>query len=360
MTLKKAILVCLVAATLLVGEAAAQPANDTTVTRPRLGFVLVAWDDRFNADPRAWERSVEQVLKAGIRDITVVTYRFVDPKTGKISARSAYGLESPPSDSVVLAAMKKGDRLRMRVSLNPLLEIDNPEDIGSEWRGNLDFAGARLEEFFANYRAYIREMAQLVKSANGHRLYVGSELKSLVTNRDARQRWSDVIQDARLLLPSRVKLSYASNYGNAGQVPFWRELDEIGIDAYFELTTRAQAAGPGKPSVDVIKESWKGPLAKMRKLSDRYERPVVFSEWGVVPFDQTTVRPWDWEPTTKKDSREQLNAYQATLDVVGREREWLKGIFFWHWAMPGNQGSHYRLGADSQIVKLVKQYARRP
>jgi hypothetical protein len=357
---KSLMYVALAGSFLFVGRAAAQPANDKIVEPPRLGFVLVAWDDQFNVNPRAWENSVEEVFEAGIRDITVVTYRFVDRTTGKISARSAYGLELPPSDAVVLAALEKGEQLGMRVSLNPLLEIDNRQDIGSQWRGDLDFAGPRLADFFVNYRAYLRDMAQLVKSADADRLYIGSELQSLVTNRKARPFWKEVIQAARLSLPTRVKLSYAANYDSAGEVPFWDELDEIGVDAYFELTTRAEAAGPGKPSLGVIKERWKAPLEEMRKLSNRHERPVVFSEWGVVPFDQTTVRPWDWEPTSKEDFQEQLDAYQATLEVVKPERDWLKGVVFWHWAMPGNEGSHYRIGPDSKIVQSIKQCISRP
>ncbi len=187
-------------------------------------------------------------------------------------------------------------------------------------------------------------------------MYIGSELQALASHREAAPPWSQVIQDARHILPSPGKLSYAANYDSAGRIPFWGELDEIGIDAYYELTTRAEAAGPGRPSMDEIKRCWKAPLSKMRKLSDRYEKPVIFSEWGVVPFDLTTVRPWDWEPTHKRDPQEQLNAHQATLEVIATEGEWLKEVVFWHWAMPGNEGSHYRIRADSKILSLIEQY----
>lgn len=60
----------------------------------------------------------------------------------------------------------------MRVSVNPLVEIDDPGGIGSEWRGDLSFAGARLDRLFADYRAYLRNMAELVNSAGAHRLYI--------------------------------------------------------------------------------------------------------------------------------------------------------------------------------------------
>ncbi len=165
-------LVALAGSLLLIGSQTVYPADGNTSPKPRLGFVLVAWDEESHADPRAWENSIRRVYRVGIRDVTVVTYRFVDPATGSLSASSAHGLESPPSDAVVLAALSEGQRLGMRVSVNPLVEIDDPEGIGSEWRGDLSFAGARLDRFFTDYRAYLRNMAELVNSAGAHRLYI--------------------------------------------------------------------------------------------------------------------------------------------------------------------------------------------
>jgi len=155
-------------------------------------------------------------------------------------------------------------------------------------------------------------------------------------------------------------MSYAANFDNAGKVPFWRELDEIGIDAYYSLAARSAAKGRANPQVSAIREAWRPPFEKLRKLSKTHEKPVVFTEWGVVPFDLTTVHPWDWEPTRAKDPQEQFNAYQATLEASRSEGEWLAEITFWHWAMPGNEGSHYRIAAHSKIAQLIKRCAGRP
>jgi hypothetical protein len=360
-TMLKVVLPIVLAGSLpLIGRVTADAADSKIKQKPRPGFVLVAWDEESHANPRAWESSIRRIFRVGVRDVTVVTYRFVDAGTGNISASSAHGLESPPSDAVVLAALREGKRLGMRVSVNPLVEIDDPKGIGSEWRGDLSFAGAQLDGFFANYREYVHGMAELVKSGGGHRLYIGSELKSLAGDRDARPLWSELIQDVRQVLPPPVKLSYASNFDNAAKIPFWSELDEIAIDAYYSLATSSEAAGRGNPTIDVIREGWRGTLEKIRKLSDKHKKRVVFSEWGVVPFDETTVRPWDWTPSPKKDFQEQFNAYQATLDAVEPEGQWLTEITFWHWAMSGNEGSHYRIGAESRIVQRIAEYAGHP
>jgi len=353
------VFVSLIFNVVFLDDANAEPPLPNLKQRPSVGFVLVAWDEASQANSRDWLRSLQQLHDADVRDVTLVTYRFVHRESGKISFTSAFGLDSPPRDEVLRAAFDAGKRLGMRVSLNPLVEIDNAEDLGGQWRGELDFAAEKLTDFFVNYGEYIRSMAELVKTGDGYRLYVGSELQSLVANRAARPHWRELIRNIRQELAPPVKLSYASNFDTADNVPFWSELDEIAVDAYYSLATPAKAKGPAKPTVETIKEGWRGPLRKLRKLSQKHKRPIMFAEWGVVPFDQTTANPWDWMPTRRKDPQEQLNAYQATLEVVESEGEWLTGITCWHWAMPSNEGSHYRIAPQSKISQLITGYTRR-
>ncbi|MDP6447663.1 MAG: hypothetical protein QF805_27950, partial [Pirellulaceae bacterium] len=213
--------IALVAAiTTVHGVANAEPNRGAAEKRPAIGFVIVAWDEATKSNPRAWERSLEQLSAAGVRDVTLVTYRFIDRKTIKISSASAFGLDSPPSNSVLRATLRKAKRLGMRVSLNPLLEIDNEDDLGGVWRGELSYSAAELKTFFANYGEYILSMARLVAAEDGYRLYVGSELKSLSANRNALPHWKNLIRQTRLVASPQVKLSYAANYDNANRIPF--------------------------------------------------------------------------------------------------------------------------------------------
>lgn len=291
----------------------------------------------------------------GIRSITIITYRFVDKKTGNISTTSRYDLAAPPKDREIITAIEEGKRLGMQVSLNPFIEIDNPNGIGHEWRGTLDFSGEDLKTFFDNYQDYIINMAKVADATEADRLYVGSELKVLLCNSKARTLWFQVIDEARRSFRKGI-LTYAANHDEYKNLPLWHQLDEIGIDAYFSLASRPQAAGIGNPTIGVIAANWKNILKRLKNFSEQQKKPVILSEWGVVPFDLTTYQPWNWKPSTTEDSLEQLNAYRATLAAVASQGNWLRGIQFWHWGMEGNLDSNYSIIPDSNLHQLIIQY----
>lgn len=323
---------------------------------PKIGFNLVSWDLTGTVDTNTWKKTVQEMYRADIRSLTIVTYRFVDKKTGSISPTSTYGLAPPPGNDEIMTALKEAKNLGMHVSLNPFIEIDNPNGIGYEWRGNLNYSDDKLQIFFKNYKDYIAEMAKLAETAGIDRLYVGSELKALSGNPKTQQLWSQVIFEARQIL-SMGTLSYAANHDEYKDVPFWNQLDEIGIDAYFSLASQSQAKGVGNPSVSVIETNWKGLFNSLKKFSNHYEKPVVISEWGVVPFDLTTYQPWNWNPSLTSDPEEQINAYKATIDAVISQGDWLREIQFWHWGgMTGSLESRYSITSDSRVGEFISHY----
>jgi hypothetical protein len=323
---------------------------------PNISFNLVSWDTTGKVNSLMWENAVQGLYDVGIQNFTIITYRFVDKETANISKTSHHNLAPPPENSAIAAAIQKGKKLGMQISLNPFVEIDNSKGIGNQWRGNLDFSGAKLKTFFKNYKNYIKEIAQLAQAGGVDRLYIGSELKALTLNTAAHTLWSDLINETRNVFKNRGTLTYAANHDNYRNVPFWGELDEVGIDAYFSLATKSQSTGLGKPSVDTIKHSWERLLEPIRNFSREQKKSVIFSEWGTVPFDLTTHQPWNWKPSETIDSKEQLNAYKATLEALDSQGDWLKGIEFWHWAMPGSEGSNYRITLNSVVGQLISRF----
>ncbi len=339
-----------------VGMSEEHPTHYKLGQHPKISFNLVSWDSTGKVDSLTWENIVQEIYDAGIRNFTIITYRFVDKETANISKTSLHNLAPPPENSEIASAIKKGKELGMGVSLNPFLEIDNSKGIGSEWRGNLYFSEAKLKTFFKNYKNYIKEMAQLAQAGDIDRLYVGSELKALTLNPEARDLWNDLINETRNVFKNKGILTYAANHDNYKNVPFWSELDEIGIDVYFSLATKPQAVGLGKPSVDTIKDNWKKLFEPIRNFSKAQKKPVIFSEWGSVPFDLTSHQPWNWKPSEIVDTKEQINAYKATIEALDGQGYWLQGIEFWHWAMPGSEGSNYRITLNSEVWQLISRF----
>jgi hypothetical protein len=333
--------------------------EDTKKSTPPIGFNLVSWNKMRYGDTGSWTKALQEIHALGIRHVTIVTYRFVNDRKGLISPNSEYGLAASPLHSTVETAIRLGKELGMVISLNPFIEIDNPRSIGSVWRGSLNFQQSKLRTFFMAYQAYIEEMAELAQSARADRLYVGSELTKLSRNPAALPFWTALIQRARKSFGGHGRqLAYAAHHDEFKSVPFWDELDEIGIDAYFSLSQRAEATGPGNPAVAKIVAGWQPWLRQLRGFSEQTHRPIIISEWGVVPFDLTTYQPWNWHPSEVADPTEQLNAYRATLEALQFQGHWLAEINYWHWQMDGNEGSHYGIAANSQVGSLIERFLK--
>jgi hypothetical protein len=59
--------------------------------------------------------------------------------------------------------------------------------------------------------------------------------------------WSQLIKKIKKIY---FKLTYAANWDDFDKVPFWNELDYIGIDAYFPLSNATT------PSVLELNDAW--------------------------------------------------------------------------------------------------------
>jgi hypothetical protein len=68
------------------------------------------------------------------------------------------------------------------------------------------------------------------------------------------------------------KLTYAANWDDFDKVPFWNELDYIGIDAYFPLSNATT------PSVLELNDAWQQHIKKIEKLQ-RDEQNTLYRVW---------------------------------------------------------------------------------
>ena len=200
-------------------------------------------------------------------------------------------------------------------------------------------------------------MALLASRHGCSRFYVGSELSQLTRNRSAIRHWSDLIRATRAYFsPGNCQLTYAAQHEEYLHVPFWGELDEIGINAYFPLVTSTEATGYGNPDQSVIQRRWKTVLARLAKFSRDHSKPISLSEWGAVPFDLTTALPWDDQPSLQSDPLEQLNAYNAVLSAIRETEQWLTAVDFWHWRLPTSRGSTYAIDLSSRTTEVIRRY----
>lgn len=331
-------------------------------TSPRarmVGLNLVAWDKATNTNPKPWLRAINDIYALGVRRVTIVPYVLVDRDRGHLIEKSSFGLAAGPGNGIVRAAILSARGLGMSVGLKPMIEIDNSSGEGGIWRATLHFNRDMLGPFFDSYEAFILDMAALARTSGATRFYIGSELAGLTGDTAADPYWRRLIAACRgVLSRSDCLLTYAANYSEYLNFRFWAALDEIGIDAYFPLAMKDEAQGLGAPLAEQIARSWPPILSQLRALSKQTGRRIMLAEWGVVPFDQTTVEPSEEEPSSTQDLAEALNAYSATLAAVMGETDWLAGIDLWHWSVSPVEDSNYRIVKNGPIANMVRDFVR--
>ena len=109
---------------------------------------------------------------------------------------------------------------------------------------------------------YIMHYARLAESAKVEAFCIGLELKHAVKERAA--FWDGLIAQVRKVYSG--KITYAANWDNFHNIPFWIKLDFIGINAYFPLSQENQ------PTSSELYDAWEEQKIALRRLSEMYKR----------------------------------------------------------------------------------------
>ncbi len=217
------------------------------------------------------------------------------------------------------------------------------------WRGEIDFEGEALERFFETYATFVEELARATRGADA--FVVGTELDRLVRHEAA---WRDIIR--RVKQAGAVRTTYAANWSDYEQVPFWDALDAVGVQAYFPLR---QVAEPAPTKVELV-AGWEPVLSGLRTLHLRTGKPVVFTELGYCLSLRAATEPWKAEiargAARARGRALQLACYEAALEVLDRERAWLHGAFLWKWFVgePGHDEDDFLVDCPEVRGVLVR------
>ena len=195
-----------------------------------------------------------------------------------------------------------------------------------EWRGAIDFGNdeAAWKRFFADYERFIVDQASFAEHAGAELFAVGVELEG-TTRFEA--EWRRIIANVREVFSGR--LTYGANWDSLEAVPFWSELDLIGVHAYFPLSQSSD------PSRDEILAGWEQPLRTLESLSKRHAKPVVFAEIGYNRSNAAARTPWT-SPMTDDQGTRALRRRLMDVALERIEREpFIRGMFWWKW-IPGD------------------------
>jgi hypothetical protein len=204
------------------------------------------------------------------------------------------------------------------------------------WPGDIEM---KTEEdwsrWWRSYRRYVLHHALLARWAEADSFCVGVELSKTVRRE---KDWRDLIDSVRTFFPGPV--TYAANwYGDLEHVAFWDQLDFIGVDAYFPLSSSPQA---GRAELE---KGAREIVDRFAVASRRWGKPVVLTEVGYAARRGAWVSPH--EEGGEYSEEDQALAYEVLFDALGR-RPWLAGTYVWKAFSSGGTDSGQR--ADFRFV----------
>lgn len=171
-----------------------------------------------------------------------------------------------------------------------------------------------------NYRRFILYFARLADSLHIEMLCMGTEWDRATREQPA--FWSTLIDTIRTVYHG--KLTYAANWDAYPDFPAWNKLDFIGINAYFPLSNAKT------PNVGALKKKWKPIVKKLDILAQKYQKPILFTEYGYRSTDYTAKTPWESETAYPVNDLAQAHALEALYQAFYKQ-PWFAGGFLWKW-----------------------------
>lgn len=267
------------------------------------------------------------IIKLHANSVAIMPYAFCSPDNPEVKYnrnKQWWG----ENDEGVTASIKMAHDKGLTVMLKPHLWIAR-----GMYTGNFTLSTEKDWQLWENsYQNYALHFAAMADSLKVDLFCIGTELGTAIKERP--QFWTALIDTIRQVYGG--KLTYAANWDDYRGFPFWQKLDYIGVDAYFPLVTDKT------PSVNLLKKAWVKHVAALQKLSEKNNRPVIFTEYGYRNVDNNSAEPWK-ELEGDKNDEAQANAYEALYQSFAG-KSWFMGGYVWKWYV--DTGRHHRREID--------------
>jgi hypothetical protein len=271
---------------------------------------------------------VSEIAEMGAQQLLIaVPWTLPSAESGALQS----GLP-PQALPQVLRQAREAD---LAVTVMPIVVLQDRSD--GAWRGTLH--PRDLDLFWQNYDALLRSLA--IDSARGGalRLIVGSELNSLEED----PSWPGRIQQVRASFPGQ--LSYSANWDRYTKVPFWSDLDQISVSAYFPVQSP---------------ETWGQERGYLHHFAAQQDRPLVVSEYGFPALSTAAERPWD--ETTGADYDPALQAELLEQALRALQANPPQAHFLWNWfgtCSPSEASFTPRARPAAQVLRQAFEHPSR-
>ena len=276
--------------------------------------------------------SLGELMKNNVEWITLVPFggqRDYDSPSVRMGRDSLRQLRR---DSSLKRNIEIAHAAGLKIFLKPHIWMSNPSD--GKWRSDIFPKEENAwTEWSASNRKFILHYAKIAAEKDIALFCVGTEFTKLTKEKPL--FWKNLIADIRSFYPG--ELTYAANwYQEFEHISFWKDLDYIGIQAYFPLTKNRN------PSVAEIKKGWKPHLKVLERVHKQFRKPILFTELGYKSTPDSAIEPWLWpiyDPNLLHpiSNQTQANCYDVFFQTVWHKK-WFAGAHIWQWHTRNRRG----------------------
>lgn len=285
------------------------------------GICFVSWEKQRYASAYS-DEALAALASTGAEWVQVVVTCYQE----HFDSKEILATEKTPSDRSLRHVIRKAHSLGLKVMLKPHLDL--LDESGTLCRSDIGFQNvADWRGWFREYLGFILRYAQLAQEESVELFCIGTELSFASQQTEF---WiNELIPAVRSLY--RGGLTYAANWDEYRRVGFWRELDYVGIDAYFPLAQEV------RPAYETLKAAWRKWADEIEEWQKGLCKSVIFTEIGYRSCDRAAARPWEFSSSEAINLGIQSDCYQAALQALSG-RSWCRGIYWWYWKATPHAG----------------------
>jgi hypothetical protein len=271
-----------------------------------------------------YKRSIDEIADLGA---DAVKFVLDARQENGSSSRIFLDMRMTPTAEQLGDLIKYAKSRKLRVIVMPIVLLDAPR--GNEWRGKI--APENWDRWWQSYREILDHFAWISEANGVDVLVVGSELVSTESKLD---EWTKTIDRVRSRFHG--KLTYSANWDHYANIPFWDQLDFIGMNSYWSLGKNKDA------SLAEIKQSWQKIQNELFTFQKKVNKPLFFLEVGWCSMANMAHEPWDYtkdEEEAPTDNDLQKRLYEGFFESWHGRPE-LGGFGIWQWTPEpdGNEG----------------------
>jgi len=295
---------------------------------------------------KALENCLQPVCKLNANWISLCPWAYMTPGDPNIYFKTIENYWGDHPENMV-EIIKEAKNQNLQILLKPHFWVTS-----QGWPGDFDLNETGWYVWEKNYANFVLELAHFAEEQKIDMYCIGVEFKTSIQKRPG--FWKNLIQEVRQIYSG--KLIYAANWDNYYNISFWDQLDYIGIDAYFPLVSEKT------PQKEKLIKKWNHMENSLERISKKYNKKIIFTEFGYRSIDKTAWRQWEIESLSNSSNINlvaQNNSYEALFESLWN-KEWFAGGFLWKWYIDNEEAGGYQHSGytpqNKPVEKIIKKW----